>query len=47
MNLLKQEALPDITDTISISLKIASITKVTEELLFQGQSSQRKRFKNC
>lgn len=33
VNLLKQEALPDITDTISISLKIASITKVTEELL--------------
>lgn len=33
VNLLKQEALPDITDTISISLNIESISKVTEELL--------------
>ena len=33
VNLLKQEALPDITDTISISLNIDSIKKVAEELL--------------
>ena len=33
VNLLKQEALPDITDTVSISLKIDSIEKVAEELL--------------
>lgn len=33
VNLLKQEALPDITDTVSISLKIESINKVAEELL--------------
>ncbi|WP_063583625.1 AAA family ATPase [Achromobacter ruhlandii] len=33
VNLLKQEALPDITDTVSISLKIESISKVAEELL--------------
>ncbi|MCS3811015.1 AAA family ATPase [Xanthomonas sp. 4461] len=33
VNLLKQEALPDITDTISISLKIESISKVAEDLL--------------
>lgn len=33
VNLLKQEALPDITDTVSISLKIDSIKKVAEELL--------------
>lgn len=33
VNLLKQEALPDITDTVSISLKIDSIKTVAEELL--------------
>lgn len=33
VNLLKQEALPDITDTVSISLKIDSIEKAAEELL--------------
>lgn len=33
INLLKQEALPDITDTVSISLKIDSIKTVAEELL--------------
>lgn len=33
VNLLKQEALPDITDTVSINLKIESINKVAEELL--------------
>ncbi|MGA3952739.1 AAA family ATPase [Ralstonia nicotianae] len=33
VNLLKQEALPDITDTVSISLKIDSIKAVAEELL--------------
>ncbi|WP_167738366.1 AAA family ATPase [Erwinia sp. QL-Z3] len=33
VNLLKQEALPDITDTVSISLNIESISKVAEELL--------------
>jgi wobble nucleotide-excising tRNase len=33
VNLLKQEALPDITDTVSISLKIEPIKKVAEELL--------------
>lgn len=33
VNLLKQEALPDITDTVSISLKIESINRVAEELL--------------
>lgn len=33
VNLLKQEALPDITDIISISLNIESISKVAEELL--------------
>lgn len=33
VNLLKQEALPDITDTVSISLNIESIIKVAEELL--------------
>lgn len=33
VNLLKQEALPDITDSVSISLKIDSIKKVAEELL--------------
>jgi len=33
VNLLKQEALPDITETVSISLKIASIYKIAEELL--------------
>lgn len=31
VNLLKQEALPDITDTLSISLKIDSIKTVAEE----------------
>lgn len=31
--LLKQEALPDITDNVSISLKIKSISKAAEELL--------------
>lgn len=33
VNLTKQEALPDITDNVSIKLKIDSITKVAEELL--------------
>ncbi|MHA6897964.1 AAA family ATPase [Ralstonia pseudosolanacearum] len=33
VNLLKQEALPDITDTVSISLKIDTIKTVAEELL--------------
>lgn len=33
INLLKQEALPDITDTVSINLKIDSIKTVAEELL--------------
>lgn len=33
VNLLKQDALPDITDTVSISLKIEPIKKVAEELL--------------
>lgn len=33
VNLLKQEALPDITDTVSIRLKIESISKEVEELL--------------
>ncbi|MBH3113467.1 AAA family ATPase [Serratia marcescens] len=33
VNLLKQEALPDITDTVSINLNIESISKVAEELL--------------
>jgi len=33
VNLLKQEALPDITDTVSISLKFDSIKSVAEELL--------------
>lgn len=33
VNLLKQEALPDITDIVSISLKIDSIKTVAEELL--------------
>lgn len=33
VNLLKQEALPDITDTVSIILKIDSIKTVAEELL--------------
>lgn len=33
VNLLKQEALPDITDTVSISLKIDSIKTVAQELL--------------
>jgi len=33
VNLLKQDALPDITDNVSISLKIDSIKKVAEELL--------------
>ncbi|QUG76472.1 AAA family ATPase [Erwinia sp. E602] len=33
INLLKQEALPDITDTVSVSLKIDSIKIVAEELL--------------
>ncbi|WP_249384056.1 AAA family ATPase [Chitinivorax sp. B] len=33
VNLLKQEALPDITDTVSISLKIDSIETVAQELL--------------
>lgn len=33
VNLLKQEAMPEITDTISISLKIDSIKKEAEELL--------------
>lgn len=33
VNLLKQEALPDITDTVSISLNITSIQAVAEELL--------------
>lgn len=33
VNLLKQEALPDITDTVSISLRIESIKNVAEELL--------------
>lgn len=33
VNLLKQEELPDITDTVSISLKIDSIKTVAQELL--------------
>lgn len=33
VNLLKQEALPDIADTVSISLNIESIKEVAEELL--------------
>ncbi|AWI76444.1 hypothetical protein CEW83_15515 [Parazoarcus communis] len=33
INLLKQEALPDITDTVSISLKFDSIKTVAKELL--------------
>lgn len=33
VNLLKQEALPDITDVVNITLKIDSIKKVAEELL--------------
>ncbi|MBO9535959.1 AAA family ATPase [Herbaspirillum sp.] len=33
VNLLKQEALPDITDTVSISLKIDSIKTTAQELL--------------
>ena len=33
VNLLKQEALPDITDTVSINLKIDLIRKAAEELL--------------
>ena len=33
VNLLKQEALPDITDTVSINLKIDSIKEVAQELL--------------
>lgn len=33
VNLLKQEALPDITDTVSINLKIGSISAVAGELL--------------
>lgn len=33
INLLKQEALPDITDTVSINLNIESISKVAVELL--------------
>lgn len=33
VSLLKQEALPDITDIVSISLKVDSIEKVAEELL--------------
>lgn len=33
INLLKQEALPDITETVSIKLQIDSIKKVAEELL--------------
>lgn len=33
VNLLKQEALPDITDTVTIRLEIDSIKKVAEELL--------------
>ncbi|MET3618958.1 AAA family ATPase [Burkholderia ambifaria] len=33
VNLLKQEALPDITDTVSISLKIDSIKTAAQELL--------------
>lgn len=33
VNLLKQEALPDITDTVSINLEFDSIKKVAEELL--------------
>ncbi|WP_297201575.1 AAA family ATPase [uncultured Pluralibacter sp.] len=33
VNLLKQEALPDITYTVSINLNIESISKVAEELL--------------
>lgn len=33
VTLLKQEALPDITDIVSIGLKIESINKVAEELL--------------
>lgn len=33
VNLLKQEALPDITDTVSINLNIESISIVAEELL--------------
>jgi wobble nucleotide-excising tRNase len=36
INLLKQEELPDITDTVSISLKIDSIKTVAEELLFRS-----------
>lgn len=33
VNLLKQEALPDITATVSINLNIESISKIAEELL--------------
>ena len=33
VNLLKQEALPDITDTVSISLNMDSIKTVAQELL--------------
>ncbi len=33
VNLLKQEALPDITDTVTISLKIDSIKTIAQELL--------------
>ncbi|KAB8312278.1 hypothetical protein EH228_08855 [Erwinia endophytica] len=33
VNLLKQEALPDITETVSINLNIEAINKVAEELL--------------
>ncbi|SAL46951.1 hypothetical protein AWB64_04942 [Caballeronia sordidicola] len=33
VNLLKQEALPDITDTASITLKIETIARVAQELL--------------
>ena len=35
VNLLKQEALPDINDTVSIHLNIESISKVAEELLLR------------
>lgn len=36
VNLLKQEALPDITDTVSINLKINSIKNIAEELLLRS-----------
>jgi wobble nucleotide-excising tRNase len=36
INLLKQEELPDITDIVSISLKIDSIKSVADELLYKS-----------